>query len=80
MPGPKSLLGMDMSRGNTKGVGTVGGAGGYVYAPAPDMGPGILTSPSVLTPSGGHHITYGWQAGAMHPTGMLSCYSFDWSV
>ena len=26
-------------------------------------------------PSGGHH-TYGWQAGGMHPTGMLSCYCY----
>ena len=28
----------------------------------------------VLIPSGGHHNTYSWQAGGMHPIGMLSCY------
>ena len=26
----------------------------------------------VLTPSGSHHSTYGWQAGSTHHTGMLS--------
>ena len=26
----------------------------------------------VLTPSGGHRNTYGWQAGGTHPTEMLS--------
>ena len=30
------------------------------------------THPLVLTPSGGHWNTDGWQAGSMHPTGMLS--------
>ena len=28
----------------------------------------------VLTPSGGHRNTYGWQASGTLPTGMLSCY------
>ena len=28
--------------------------------------------PTVVTPSGGHRNTYGWQAGSTHPTGMLS--------
>ena len=36
----------------------------------PDIGPGI---PPVLTPSGGHHNTYGWQAGNALHTGMFSC-------
>ena len=27
----------------------------------------------VLKSSGGHRITYGWQAGGTHPAGMLSC-------
>ena len=27
-----------------------------------------------VTSSGGHRNTYVWQAGGMHPTGMLSCY------
>ena len=31
--------------------------------------------PPVLTSSGGHWNTYSWQAGSMHPTGMLSCYN-----
>ena len=30
----------------------------------------------VLTSSGGHQNTYGWQAGGTHPTGMLSCFSY----
>ena len=25
-------------------------------------------------PSGGHQNTCGWQAGGMHPTGMLTCF------
>ena len=41
------------------------GVGGYT------MGPEI-NSP-VLTPSGGHQNTYGWQADGTHPTGMFSC-------
>ena len=28
----------------------------------------------VLTLSGGHRNTYGWQAGGTHPTEMLSCF------
>ena len=40
------------------------------YPHPPDMGPGYL--PPVLTPSGSHRNTYSWQAGSMHPTGMLS--------
>ena len=31
------------------------------------------TLPSVLT-SSGHRSKYSWQAGSIHPTGMLSCY------
>ena len=27
----------------------------------------------MLIPSGGHQNRYGWQAGGMDPTGMLSC-------
>ena len=30
--------------------------------------------PPVLTASGGHQNTYGWQAGGTYPTGMLSCW------
>ena len=30
------------------------------------------THPLVLTPSGGHHNMYGWQAGGMHP--LLECF------
>ena len=29
---------------------------------------------TLLTPSGGHQNTYGWQAVSTHPTVMLSCY------
>ena len=29
--------------------------------------------PMVLTPSSGHQITYGWQAGGTHPIGMHFC-------
>ena len=28
--------------------------------------------PPVLTPSGSHQNTFSWQAGCMHPTGILS--------
>ena len=35
-----------------------------------------LNPPLVLTSSGGHWNTYGWQAGNMLPTGMLSCYHY----
>ena len=34
----------------------------------------------VLTSSGGHLNTYGWQAGGTHPTRMLSCYEGHWEV
>ena len=30
--------------------------------------------PPVLTSSGGHRNTYGWQAGGLYPTGMQSCF------
>ena len=33
----------------------------------------INLSPLVLTSSGGHKNTHGWQAGSTHFTGMLSC-------
>ena len=42
---------------------------GYVQ-----RGPRIRIPPLVLTPSGGYQNLYSWQAGSMHPTGMLSCY------
>ena len=42
---------------------------------SPDMEPGDPLP--VLTPSGGHPNTYGWQAGGTHPTGILSCFSFS---
>ena len=42
---------------------------GYVWRVGWDLG----YPPLVLTPSGGHQNTYGWQVGGMHPTGMLSC-------
>ena len=43
-----------------------------------DMGSEIPTLPPlVLTPSGSHQNTYGWQAGGTHPTGMLSCIHVD---
>ena len=32
------------------------------------------TPPLVLTPSGGHQNTYGWQVDGTHPTGMLYCF------
>ena len=61
--------GIGMSRGGgvcpggvKMGVGMYGG--GYT------MGPGI---PPVLTPSGYHQKTYGWQADGTHPTEMFSC-------
>ena len=42
--------------------------------PQPVLTSGDLrTSPSPLT-SGGYWSTSGWQAGSMHPTGMLSCF------
>ena len=31
------------------------------------------THPLVLTPSGSHQNTYGWQAGGTHPIAMFSC-------
>ena len=34
---------------------------------------GRLSPPMVLISSGGHRKTFGWQAGSMYPTGMLSC-------
>ena len=34
--------------------------------------------PPPHTPSGGHRNTHGWQAGDMHPTGMLSCHFISW--
>ena len=51
----------------------------------PDRGKGIgaiptpwawdlYPTPTVLTSRGGHKITYGWQVGSTHPTGMLSCF------
>ena len=45
--------------------------------------------PLVLTSSGGHWNTYGWQVGGTHPIGMLSCFldkyifislRFNWTV
>ena len=30
-------------------------------------------------PPGGHHNMYGWQAGGMHPTRMLSCWQHAFS-
>ena len=35
----------------------------------PNMGPGLPTHPLTT----GYTNTYGWQAGATHPTGMFSC-------
>ena len=38
---------------------------------------GLTTQPPpVLTSSGGHRNTYGWQAGGKHPTGMRSHLNF----
>ena len=56
------LSGGDMSRVESE---LCPGVGGYT------MGPEI--NPPVLTPSGGHQNTYGWQADGTHPTGMFSC-------
>ena len=42
------------------------------YSP-PDMCP-----PPLLMPSGDHQNKYGWQAGGMHPTRLLSCYFCFW--
>ena len=33
----------------------------------------LETTPLVLTSSGRHQNTYGWQADGTHPTGTLSC-------
>ena len=41
--------------------------------PPLDIRPGDLLP--VLTSSGGHQNNYGWQAGGMHPIGMLSCFT-----
>ena len=35
----------------------------------PQHSPPHNSPPLVLTPSGGHRSTYGWQAGGAHPTG-----------
>ena len=35
-----------------------------------------IATPMVLTSSGGHQNTYGWQAGGPYSTGMLSCFSY----
>ena len=67
--------GVGMSGGKRDGY--VWGGGGCIH-PArhgtwdtpPRKGPWI---PPVLTPSGSHHNTYGWQADGTHPTEMLSC-------
>ena len=59
----------------------VGLGSGYttlVYNP-PYMRPGIPTIP-VLTPSGGHCNTYGWQVDSTHPIGMLSCDVYVYSL
>ena len=34
--------------------------------------------PLVMTSSGGHQKTYGWQAGGSYPTWILSCYNWVW--
>ena len=36
---------------------------------------GVDADPPILIPSGGHPNMNGWQAGDIHPTGMLSCYN-----
>ena len=70
-------------------IGERGREGDGCSAPPSDMRPGILTpgtwgleystpktrysSPSILTHSGGHWNTYGWQVVGTHLTGMLSC-------
>ena len=59
------LSGGDMSRVESE---FCPGVGGYT------MGPEI--NPPVLTPSGGHQNTYGWQADGTHPTGMFSCVNY----
>ena len=71
---------MGMSRGR---VGYVQGEGRWV---CPGEGDGYVQGegggysrpygipPLLLTPSGGHQNTHGWQVGGTHPTGMLSCY------
>ena len=78
MAGPRSLRGgggcvhawsqvsSGIGEGYFQGVDMFGRAGipggRYTYAlPTPEMVPGIPT-PLVLTPSGDHHNTYGWQA------------------
>ena len=67
--GGEYIQGVGMSWGGyVQGEYVLGG--GYS---TPDIKPGIPT-PSVLTPSGGHQNTCGWQACGIHPTGMLSCY------
>ena len=78
---PRSLLGgyvqgESMSRPMyTGGVGIPEKGRAYqgveVYPPTWDLG--YLPPPTVLTPSGGHHNTFGWQAGETQPTGILSC-------
>ena len=87
IPGPMSLPGggwvwliLGPFWGMTRGIGMSKGCmskGGYIRGWVYHRGRytgGIYNPPLVLTPSGGHHNTYSWQAGGMHPTGMLSCY------
>ena len=53
-----------------------GGVGMYTHPQTWDLG----YPPSVLTPSGVHHNAYICQVGGTHPTGMLSCYLFDYHL
>ena len=61
--------------GYVHGYGYVQGIGMYTHPQPPlDMGPGYQLR--LLTPTGGHHNMYSWQASSTHPTGMLSCFFF----
>ena len=77
---PVSLAGgMSRRGGYVKGMGIFGEGGeergGGVGIPGPIQTRGLGYSPPVPTPSGGCQNMYGWQAGGVHPTRMLSsCY------
>ena len=45
---------------------------GYVSTPLQTWDLGYPSTHPILTPSAGHHNTCSWQAGGMHPTGILS--------
>ena len=71
--------GVEYTRGWWAGI-PEGGAsipeGGAAGIPAGGYLGSHVGGGGVLTPSGGHHNTYGWKVASTHPTGMLSCFFF----